>query len=253
MVVNKYNLQIWENIKDYDKEVISIFENKQNNLLIEKINKIKNKNKKIVLDLGCGSGNSFEYLLNFKKIIAIDFSINMLKQAKAKAKKLNISEIKFLNLTLEQVSLDQPVKVIIAANSIFPSNYGEFDYIMASVKKNIKKNGTILMVLLSFESLTFFYQILAHNEFKTKQEINASFSLINKYILDSNYSPFGYINTTLGMQKHWLKEEIEFRLKIYNFKKIKIEKLELDWELQIKQPQLKEYPKLWFWIVEIKA
>ncbi|MEA2017894.1 MAG: hypothetical protein U9N59_05555 [Campylobacterota bacterium] len=71
----------------------------------------------------------------------------------------------------------------------------------------------------------------------------------------SNYSPLGYFLTDINLiQKHWLNEEIKFRLNKYNFKKINIEKLELDWKKQIIGfENFKNYPKLWFWIVKIKV
>lgn len=252
MVVKIYNLETWEKIKDYDKEVVSIFSNENNNKLIQEIIKIKEKEKKIIADFGSGNGNSFKYLKDFKKVIAVDFSKNMLKKAIDKSKEINLKNINFIHSPLDKIKLDEKVDIIIAANSIFPSNYNDFDKIFQKILENLKKDGEIFIIMPSFESLTFFYQILSHFEFSFNNNIHNSIQLINKYIKDSNYSPFGYINTSLGMQKHWLKEEIEFRLSTYKLKKIEIDKLTLDWETQIKEKKLKKYPNLWYWFIKIK-
>jgi trans-aconitate methyltransferase len=86
----KKDIDFWEkDLKDYEKQVISVFN--VENILIEELKKIKNKHKKIVADLGCGVGDAFKYLKEFKKVYAIDFSKNMI----SKAKKIKM-EMKFL-------------------------------------------------------------------------------------------------------------------------------------------------------------
>jgi putative AdoMet-dependent methyltransferase len=51
--------------------------------------KEKAKNSKIIIDLGCGTGNTVKHLINFEKIICVDISENMLKIAERKLKNKN--------------------------------------------------------------------------------------------------------------------------------------------------------------------
>lgn len=86
-IANDYDNQ-HKNFRNYKKEVEELVNDLD----------INGCNEKTVIDLACGTGaltlHSAEY---FKKIYAVDVSQSMLKQAKAKAKENNISNIEFIN------------------------------------------------------------------------------------------------------------------------------------------------------------
>ncbi len=241
--------KFWEQVKNYDQEVTSVFIEK--NELIKKINLIKNKNKKIIADFGCGTGNSIPYISKFKKIYQIDFSENLLKQNKNIY--INLKNIEYINQEISKTILKEKVDVIIAINSIFPKKYDEFDEHIINLVRNIKKEGEIILILPSFEALTFLYQIESHYKFNNGLNPIEIKKYIQNVIVNYNYDPLGYVITASGLiQKYWLKEEIEFRLQKYNFKKLSIEKLNLNWKTQLKKPEYINYPKFWFWMISIK-
>ncbi len=243
------DITYWEKIENYEKEIISVFEIK--NSLTKYLKSIKNKDKKEIGDFGCGVGNAIPYLKDFKKIYEIDFSQNMLKLAEKKySKNKNIEFIKGDNKTTKI----NPIDIILAVSSVMPKNYSEFDIIIENFLKNLKKNGEIILVLPSFESITLLYHLKSDFLFKQGKTPTEIQQILTQMQINQNYSPFGYFITDINLiQKHWLKEEIELRLLKYNFKKIQIEKLELDWEKQIRNlKEYKNYPKLWFWFVKIK-
>lgn len=238
----------WESVTDYDKQIASVF-NINNNILIEYLSKIKSKKKKTIADIGCGPGNSFKHLKEFKKVYAFDFSKKLLEVAnKTKSKNIEIFQDNII-----KYKLPENVDISLAVMSIFPNNYGEFDEIITNILNNTKKNGEIILVLHSFESRTFSFHLDSDLYFKKSLNPNEIITQINNQIQFCNYHPFGYLKINSGIiQKYWLKEEIKFRLLKYNFKKINIEKLELDWEKQLHLKEYKNYPKLWFWFIKIK-
>ena len=238
----------WESITDYNKQIASVF-NIDKNILIQYLDSIKNKDKKIIADIGCGPGNSFKHLKEFKKVYAFDFSKKLLEIANEKKPK----NIEIFKENILKYKLPEKVDISLAVMSIFPNNYSELDEIVLNILNNTKKKGEIILVLHSFESRTFSFHLDSDFYFKKSLNSQEILTQINNQVQFSNYHPFGYLKINSGIiQKYWLKEEIEFRLSKYNFKHIKIEKLELDWEKQLNLKEYKNYPKLWFWFVKIK-
>ncbi len=243
------DIEYWEKLENYEKNIISVFAVKNN--LTKYLKNIKNKKNKEIIDFGCGFGYAIHFIKDFKIIYAVDFSENMLN----KAKEINrdYKNVNFIKGNLKTTFIKK-VDVILAVSSVMPKNYNEFDVIIKNFLKNLKENGEIILVLPSFESATFFYHLRADYLFKQNKKASEIQEFIKKAQINENYMPLGYLITKINLiQKHWLREEILFRLSKYNFKDVKIEKLELDWEKQIvNYKHFKNYPKLWFWLVKIK-
>lgn len=244
---HKKTLEFWENIKDYEKEIVSVFKN--DNILIEELKNIKNKEKKSILDLGCGSGNSFKYIKDFKEIHVIDYSENMLNIAKNN----NYKNIIYHKKNLLDFNLNLKFDVIIAIMSIFPQDYTEFTKIIENIKKHLKKKSVLYIVVQSFETATLYFQILSKNMFEKGEKPEIILNKINQEVKNRNYNPFGYLKTTNNIvQKYWLKEELEYRLKYENnLKIIFTKKLELDWKTQFKFEKDLSKQKLWYWFLKI--
>ncbi|NCC71317.1 class I SAM-dependent methyltransferase, partial [bacterium] len=243
--------EFWDEFEgNYEDTVISIFENK--NELVKLINKIPDKNKKILGDFGSGVGKAIPYLLEFKKIYQIDFSENMLSKAKEKYSKHK--NIQFILGTNENTKLNEKLDIIIAINSIFPLKHEDFDSTLENFIENTHKDAEIILVLASFEFKTFRYHLEADFLFSKNQNPLE----IRKYFFEKqreeNFNPFGYfISLNKIVQKQWLKEEIFFRLKKFHFKSVKIQKLKLTWNYkQLKNPSFNNYPNPWYWLVKIK-
>ena len=245
-MVNKH--EVWENIVDYDRQVVSVF--KIDSKITELINIIENKEDKIVGDFGCGFGKAFKYLKDYKKVYGIDFSENMLKHAL----KVKNNNVELIHDKIDSVTLPDKLDLALAVSSITPNNLNQFYIEIQNILLNLKKRGFIYMTLPSFEAKTLSFQYSADLLFKDKNfQKNNIFNKIRKMEIEENYNSLGYFKTKEGdIQKHWLKEEISERLKVINDIKFSIEKLELDWEKQINNSNLKDRTKLWMWFVKIQ-
>jgi len=243
----KKDFDFWEKeLTDYDNQVISVFSSE--NVLTRELNNIKDKKSKTVADYGCGVGNSFRFLTEFKRAYAIDFSENMLKRAEEK----KTDNIILILDNMKTVKLPEKTDIGLAVSSIMPKSIQEFYEIVDNILANTKDDGELFFVVPSFESRVLYYILYADYMQKEGMETNRIYKKIIEAEINENFNSFGYfLSKGMLVQKHWLKEEILMRLCRYGFKSIEIEKLELDWAKQIKLKEYENYPKLWFWFLKI--
>lgn len=238
----------WEKIESFDDEVQSVFSVK--NTFTKLLQDLDFKDK-IVSDFGCGVGNAIPYLINAKQIHAIDTSPNLI--SKAKERFAHYNHISYIQQSMATVKVDKS-DISLAINSIWPRTFEEFDIFFENIVKQTKKDGKILMVLPSLEARTFSFQLdFIYLKKDKKVATKEALDIVYDYQASSHFNAMGYLTSNSNVvQKHWLKEEILFRLESYAFKNVNISKLELDWEKQVHSPHMKDYPKFWFWLVEIE-
>lgn len=246
MILN--DIDYWEQEKNYGESIISVFA--VENALTDYLKDIHGKSQKEIIDFGCGVGNALPFINGFRKIYAVDFSDNMLNQAKARFS--DIKHLEFIKGDLETASI-KPADVILSVSSVMPKSNDHFDSIIQNFLRNLKKDGEIIMVLPSFESRTMLFHFKADKMLKEKRPVEEISEDLIQEAVGCNYTPFGYIITDVQLiQKHWLKDEILYRLAKYDFARVHIQKLEMDWEKQIVGlADLKNFPKLWLWMVSI--
>lgn len=235
--------EFWENIEDYEREINSIFSG--DNDLTKSFAAIPAPTKKTVADFGCGPGNALKYFNRFKQVFAVDFSPNMLNQARSNNHAQG--NIEYFRDDIKLVRLPEKVNLSISVNSIFPHSYHEFDDFFKNILFNTEEGGMILLLLPSFESYTFHLQMLAVKRFSEEpdpkfvsQELAAIFEQLN-------YTPQGFILSDLNrVQKKWLKEEVEFRLSLYGLQRVSVAKMAYHTE----NTAIPNH-KRWYWMVTI--
>lgn len=237
------DLIFWENVNNYDKEIISVFKSKDNPL-IKYLLSIKNKDKKTILDIGCGPGNSFEYIKEFKKIVALDFSKNMINCAKNN-QHYSANKIELLIRNINQpLNLEEKFDYILCSMSLFPVNSSEFETQIENIKINCKEKSKVLIVVKSIESMLLSYHSLSELIYLETKSHSQVQNFIEDRINTTSFHPLGYLSTPRGLiQKNWLKEEMINTLLRHNFKIDKIDKIEYNLNTY-------NYFWLWFFILE---
>jgi len=163
----------------------------------------------------------------------------------------NLKNINFLKNDIKKVKLNEKVDIILAINSIFPKNYSEFDEYINNILNNLKEKGEILLLLPSFEAYTYYLQMLSIIKFNKTKNPNLVKTEMEEIFKNRNYNAFGYIINQNGiMQKKWLKEEILFRLKKYNFKNLTIKKMETELKNNLINEKNTKF-KNWYWMIKI--
>jgi ubiquinone/menaquinone biosynthesis C-methylase UbiE len=220
--------------KKYEKKHIEIFNDIEQERLFNLLKKIKMSQKKsknlLAVDLGCGSGNLTNHLLNIGyKVLAIDISENFLKFIKKrfqKNKNLSVKKINGIDLNI----IKSRTFDFIAVYSVL---HHVPDYLkMVEEMCRVLKHGGIL--LIDHEANEDFWN--KNDEFKkfSKKAVKLTFKeFIKKYfnpinyiiffkfkflkILDPKYEPEGDIHVYKDDHIEWSKIK-----KILNKKKVKI-------------------------------
>lgn len=238
------NAKNWDKYaSSYHEFIICPFDKGVKNPLLNSIKKLK-KNL-VVADLGCGLGYLLPFL-NFKKVYAIDFSKEMLKEAKKKAGK---------NVILKQADLRKLPKmeldVAIAVNSVLGPKIEDVNLVLEQIHKSLKTNGKFFGIFPSMESVIH-NSMLVYEREKKNNSIKKAMTRTKRIVENSKYCYIRGIYDDGEKQKFFYRFELENRLKEAGFSKIKIGKVEYPWGKHGEYETFKGKPKMWDWFVEAK-
>ena len=235
--------QDWDKISTkYYKEIDSPFSKGVTNPLFKEITRLP-KNK-VVADLGCGTGPLLKHLKKFKEVYAIDFSQGMLDIAKKTNKAI------FLKKDLTKLNFKNKFDYAFSINSILLPSINQTNKIIKNIYTSLKKNGKLFLIIPAIEAELFRATLTFEREYKKckdeKQAISYTKDLIGRRTYDFLT---GFFNNK-GKQKHFYKEEIEYKLKRAGFKKIQFKKVLYPWtNHEDYSPFFKDTPKLWDWFI----
>lgn len=237
----------WEKIApDYNKEIFDVLKNDSKGLIVAAIKKVASKNK-TVIDIGCAIGKWLPVLSPiFKKVHAVDIS----KENLAIAKKLchGLSNVEYSRADMSNTKAEIPLcDVGICINAILTHSLKKRNVFFTNLKKCIKKNGHLILVIPALESSMLTSIIRqrwdpdkdASRVIKTKK---SGLQLNN--ILQGN-ADIDNVPT-----KHYLKEELQLLLRNEGFKAKDFQKIEYEWDTEfLKPPEWLTEPKPWDWMV----
>jgi len=240
----------WEKIApDYNEEIFDVLKNDNKGLIVAAIKKASSKNK-TVIDIGCAIGKWLPVLSPaFKKVYAIDIS----KENLDIAKKLypEFTNVEYDRIDMSNSRADMPLcNVGICINAILTDSLKKRKSFFTNLKKCIKKNGDLILVIPSLES-SLLVSIIRQRWNPDKDAdvvINKKKSDVQlKNILQGN-AEIDYVPT-----KHYLKEELQILLNNEGFIPEDFQKIEYQWDTEFLNPPkwLKE-PKPWDWMVIAK-
>lgn len=240
----------WEKIApEYNTEIFDVLQNDKKGIILSAIKKFASK-KKTVMDIGCAIGKWLPALSPaFKKVYAIDISNENLKIAQ----KLYPE---FTNIAYSRVDMsDAKLKIkkcdaAICINAILSGTQHKRNIFFSNLKKCVKKNGSLILVIPSLES-AMLTSIIRQRwdpdkdapDFLSKRKPKEQL----KNLLQGNTSIDGVPH------KHYLKEELLLLLNNEGFTVDMFQKIEYDWTTEFRNPPkwLKE-PRPWDWMVVVK-
>jgi len=237
----------WEKIApDYNEEIFDVLKNDNKGLIVSAVKKIASKNK-TVIDIGCAIGKWLPVLCPvFKKVHAVDISAENLEIAK----KLYPE---FTNVIYSRADMSNARAKIplcdagICINAILTDSLKKRNVFFTNLKKCIRKNGYLILVIPSLESSMLVSIIRqswdpdkdAHVAISKKKS-----ALQLKNILQGN-AEIDNVPT-----KHYLKEELQILLDKEGFKAEEFQKIEYEWDTEfLKPPKWLTQPKPWDWMV----
>ena len=240
----------WEKIAPaYNEEIFDVLKNDEKGIIVSAIKRFSSKTKTVV-DIGCAIGKWLPVLSpSFKKVHAIDIS----------SENLQISQKlypQFKNVVYGRVDMSNAKASIpkcdfaICINAILTSSLKKRIVFLNNLKKAVKKNGHLVLVVPSLES-SMLTSIIRHRWNPDKDA--ASY-------IDKNKKSQQFINLLNGNAeldnvptKHYLKEELELLLKIEGFFALEFKKIEYDWKTEFFKPlKWLRQPRPWDWMVLAK-
>lgn len=242
----------WNNIAStYDDEVFDVFQSDKNKILQSYFKKHSNR-KHDAIDFGCGIGKAFKYMAPaFRKVLAIDISEECLIQARSNPY-TNIT-YKRQDLTMKNLRLPVADFALCCNVAILPEP--ERDYAMIrNIYKSLRKGGSALVVIPSFESI--FYASWRLVEWYKKEGVKPGRIPKSEF----NYFKGGVTDVVQGIMningvptKHYSAEEINVVFTEAGFQVTALEKLEYDWKTEFSSiPSWLKAPYPWDWMVECK-
>lgn len=242
----------WNTIAhSYDDEIFNVFKNDRKKILPQYFKKHGNKNYRAI-DFGCGVGKAFPYLVPlFKDINAIDISAECLSIAQEN----HYTNIHYDCLDLSDENLDLPkADFAFCCNVMMLPEAKKNRVMIRNIYRSLKRKGTAVIVVPSFESIFFsswrLIQLYDKEGVKPDEIPNYEFDYFNRSMPDIIQ---GIINLNGVPTKHYSKPELEVLFRESGLTVTEIEKVEYDWHTEINSPPTEmNDPYPWDWLVECR-
>jgi SAM-dependent methyltransferase len=236
------NEECWDKIAgNYYSEILSPLKHSKTNPMIDEIKLLDTKNLSVV-ELGCGIGELIPFLEeNFKEVTAMDFSPEMVAQAKERNSE---GKTNFFVMDMSDMSnITEKFDVAVAVNSILTSDIAKLNKIISEVSNILKPGGKLFVIIPSMES--YIYQNMLFVDDKLSKEVSQEKAFIqaSKTLDHKAYLPFqGIIDFQGDLQKAFYRFEIWYRFGKSGFGDFKIQRVPYLWT-QWKQAGHRYFPK----------
>ncbi len=217
---------------------------------------IPDAGSKTVADLGCGTGPLLPYLAaRFRRVIALDFAPEMLKQAAARLSPEAAARVTFLERPMHRLDdLAGQLDVAVAINSIVMPDVRVIDRTLRAIHASVSPGGQFLGVVPSIDTIC--YQIMVRMDQALEQGLRPREAKrvaalhVEKPLYDFAFGEFHFDGLR---QKFWQAFELEFRLSKAGFNGNKLAKVLYPWdEDPTDKNPLAAYPRSWDWFFQAR-
>lgn len=246
------NANDWDFIADrYEQEITSPFQEGVINPIYDAIRAIPDKQELTVADLGCGLGPLLPFLSkNFKKVVAIDFSPQMLQKAK---KRVHADNISFHNASLTDLSeFYNLFDVAVSINSVlFPSSR-VVNGILCNIRRTLKINGIFAAIFPSMEAILYEATLVFDRELEKIGDEEKALLSAKRILKRRSFDFVSGVYDDHGLrQKFYYEFELKHRLKKAGFKNLHMKKVLYPWgEDMGSSEEFMNQPRVWDWFIE---
>jgi SAM-dependent methyltransferase len=242
--------ETWDQVSGtYFEEISSPFEQQVVNPLLTFLDSLPGRDELTVADLGCGVGNLLPFLSErFYKVVAVDFSSGMLKQARARCPRDNVEFYRrsLANLAHFRGRFD----VAVAVNSVLSPKLSEVDQILQQIAATLKPGGTLAGIFPSMESVLYEGVLILEKERENAGTEEQARKRVNRLIGPSHYDfVSGLYTEGADQQKFYYSFELRMRLQSAGFKNIQFGKVLYPWDEQHAWFDFSGQPRMWDWFV----
>ena len=234
----------------YHEFIVSPFQKTVNNPLKKTICSLHDSKNMVVADYGTGPGDLLPFLSRrFKKVIALDFSAEMIKIAKKRHNKL--TNITFIHADMRDLSSKNLcVDVAVAVNSIILPDLKDVEKSLSEIYSTIKPKGRLFCVFPAMEAIIHHAMLVYEYYFDKYDNKKKALSLTRRLIGEKNFSFIrGMFDDKGEQQKFFYRFEVRHRLENAGFKDVKIKKISYPWGTQGDFKNFRGKPEMWDWFV----
>jgi len=242
--------QTWDQLSTtYFDQISSPFEQEVVNPLLTFLEALPGREGMTVADLGCGIGNLLPFLSErFRKVVAVDFSSGMLRQARTRCTPENVVFYRrsLANLSHFRGQLD----VAVAVNSVLSPKLSEVDLILREIASTLKPGGTFAGIFPSMESVLYEGVLILEKEREQDQTEEQARKKVSKLIGPRRYDFISGLYTEgADQQKFYYSFELRKRLQSAGFKNIQFGKVLYPWSEDHAWFDFSGEPRMWDWFV----
>lgn len=153
--LNTILMASYDKAETYDQEMISKFGEYYFKVIKKIVEFVQPKSEDIVLDMGAGTGAvSFALAPRVKRVIAVDISESMLREARKKAEDANIGNIEFVVGDFLNPNVSEKVDAIVSNIALHHLTDEEKERAIANMAGLLKDNGRVVLgdVIIFFDT-----------------------------------------------------------------------------------------------------
>ena len=238
----------WEKMApSYDEEIFDVLKNDKKSLITSVIHDHASKNK-TVIDIGSAIGKWLPVLAPvFKKVYAIDISAKNLEIASQLFPQYKNVEYRRIDMSDKRNKIPS-CDFGICINAILTPSQKDRDIFFDSLKRCIKRKGSLVITIPSLES--YLLTNVVQQQLKIDKSLFPPVKNGKEAIRKWNNIRQGNADIDQVPHKHYLKEELQLLLERAGFTPMDFQKIEYDWRTEFhKPPNWLRDPKPWDWMV----
>jgi ubiquinone/menaquinone biosynthesis C-methylase UbiE len=233
----------------YEREFVDPYRaDVRHNPLKKILRRLRDPEKRVVADFGCGIGPLLPFLSgHFKTVYAVDFAQGMLERASEHARACK--NVRYLQASFTDLrALPEPVDVAVAVNSLVLPNPADLEQALREIGRCLKPGGYFLGILPAMDAVHYCTMLLIDRALKAGNPIDAARKNAAHHNEHETYDfAFGQFHFR-GLEQHfWQPFEITYRFRRTGFALKRLKKIHLSWKQFAGGKDLQEYPPPWDW------
>jgi SAM-dependent methyltransferase len=234
----------------YDELFLNAFQPGVDNPLLAALEAVPEPDRKVVADLGCGTGPLLSFLVGrFGRVVALDFAPAMVARAK---ERLGTDAERVTFETRAMHDLDDyagQLDVAVAVNSLVMPDVRQIDRTLRAIHASLRPGGLFLGVVPAIDAIHYHTMLLMDEALDRgleahEAERSAAF-LAEHHCYDFAFGRFNFLGLE---QKFWQPFEIRYRFAKAGFRSVELDQVLYPWDESLAGgTEFADHPPSWDW------
>lgn len=220
------------------------------NPILGVLEEIPGREKKAIIDLGCGPGALLPWLLErYKTVLALDFAWGMLERSKERLGP-DADRVRMLHRPMHQLDdFPKTFDAAVAFNSLVMPDTREIDRTLAAIRASLKPKGVFVGILPAMDAIHY-HTMLLHELALGRGMTEAEAERYAAQEGEHRYYDFAFGRFRFkGLhQKFWHPFEVDHRFRKAGFRTVERHRVLYPWDEQLVGYQdFAQMPPSWDW------